>query len=212
MSAAFRLVRLDCSQCGAPLAAEGDDVVYYCTACRSGFRLEGGEAGDAEERLERVEVAFVTLPGGTASRYLPFWLLPARVTLSERKASGGTFRGLARFFLGGEAETGSPPGEGTFAIPAFDAPLAQVTALAQRYTQALPSLGERLGERLTGGCTSVEDAKKLAQFALIASEAEKPDTLQSLAYSIDWGPPRLLGVPFLDRGGRLADAHFGLAA
>lgn len=213
MSLGYRLLPLDCRRCGAALAAEGEDVVYYCTACRSGFRLREGEEaeGPSGDPLEPVEVGFVTLPGGVATRYLPFWLLPARLTLAERKSSGGSLRGLLRFFTGGEAETGSPPGEGTFAIPAFAAPLAEAAALASRYTQALPRLGEKLGERLTGGTTGVEDAKKLAHFTLIASEAEKPDTLQALRYSIEFGPARLLGVPFVDRGGRLADAHFGLA-
>jgi hypothetical protein len=214
VSLGYRLLPLDCPQCGAGLAAEGEDVVYYCTACRSGFRLREGEeaAGAGDDPLARVEVAFVTLPGGIAARYLPFWLLPARVALAERKSSGGSLRGLLRMFTGGPSETGSPAGEGTFAVPAFAAPLAEVAALAARYTQALPRLGERLGERLTGGTTGVEDARKLAHFTLIASEAEKPDTLQDLRYTIDFGPARLLGVPFVDRGGRLVDAHFGLAA
>jgi hypothetical protein len=211
MSAGLRLIRLDCAACGAPLAAEGDDVVYYCTACRTGFRLREEEAEGAQG-LERVEVAFVALPGATASRHLPFWLLPARVSFAERQAAGGSFAGLVRFFTGGASETGSPPGEGTFAIPAFAASLGEVTALARRYTEGLPRLAERLGEKLTGGCRSVADARKLAHFTLIASEAEKPDTLKSLSYTINFGAPRLLGVPFVDRGGRLVDAHFGLPA
>lgn len=203
----FRLVPLDCPGCGAPVAADGEDVVYYCTACRSGYLLAAERAG--REALERVEVAFVALPGSAARRYLPFWLLPARVTISQRRASGGSFRGLLDLFLGDRGEAGGP-GEGTFAIPAFDSPLDRITLLARRYTEAFPRLGERLGERLTGGCYGVEDARKLAHFTLIASEAEKPDTLQDLAYEIDFGPPRLLGVPFVEKDGRLVDALFGL--
>jgi hypothetical protein len=134
------------------------------------------------------------------------------VEISDRQASGGSLRGLVRLFIGGQEETGSPPGEGTFAVPAFAAPLAEVVALARRYTAALPRLGERLGERVTGGCHTLEDARKLAQFTLIASEAEKPDTLKSLRFAIDWGPPRLLAVPFVERDGRMVDAHFGLPA
>lgn len=208
--AGFRLLVLDCPGCGAPVGADGEDVVYYCTACRSGYRLSA-EKGPGREALAPVEVAFVALAGKVAQRYLPFWLLPARATLHQRQAAGGGFRGLLGFFLG-EGGEGQGPGEGTFVIPAFDSPLAHATALARRYTEAFPQLGERLGEKLTGGCYGVEDAEKLAHFTLIASEAEKPDTLQDLHYEIVFGVPRLLGVPFVEQGGRLYDALFNLPA
>jgi hypothetical protein len=201
----FQLIALDCPSCGAPIAAEGEDVVYYCTACRNGYRF------DLEERrLVAVEVAFVSLPQVSADLFKPFWLVSARVSIEERLATGGAFSGLMSFFLGNRSDSAAPTGEGTFAIPAFPAPLAAVTELTQRYTEALPELGERLGERLVGGCYDEADAHKLARFALIASEIDKPDTLQSLRYEIEFGESRLLGVPFVRRGEILADAIFGI--
>ena len=202
----FQLHRLDCPSCGAALAAEGEDAVFYCTACRSGYRFDPA----ARPPLVPVEVAFVSLPGTAAGRYLPFWLLPARVRLLDRRAAGGVLSGLLATFFGSAEETGHPPGEGTFAVPAFRCPLDQATALAIRYTQELPRIGERIGERLTGGSIGVEDARKLAHYALIASEVAKPDTLQDLRYEIDFGEPRLLGVPFVQQGDAWADAAFGL--
>jgi hypothetical protein len=126
------------------------------------------------------------------------------VECHERKASDGSFRGLVRFFLGGEASDGAS--EGTFVVPAFDLALTQILVLARRYTEAMP----RLGERLTSGSLSLGDARKLAEYLLIASEAENPDTPKHLRYTLDFGPPRLLSVHFVDHGGRLADAVFGL--
>ena len=67
-------------------------------------------------------------------------------------------------------------------MPAFHAPLPSVATLVRRYTEKLPELGEKLGERLLGGRYGVLDAKKLAHYALIASEVEKPDTLKQLRY------------------------------
>lgn len=201
----FRLILLACTQCGAPLAAEADDVVYYCTACRSGFTVDETSGG-----LTRVETSFVSLPHGVAARYLPFWLLPARVEITHREGGGGGLQRIASALFGGSAE--APTSTSAFLIPAFEAPLAQATALASRYSQSAPNLGELLAERLTGGRYGVEDAKKLAHHTLIAAEADRPDTLKDLAYRIDFGPARLLGVPFVRRGDVLVDALFGLPA
>ena len=180
MSAGYELVPLDCPSCGAAVKAEGEDVVYYCTACRSGYRFAA-----AEKTLVPMEVAFVALANVAVELYRPFWLLPATITVHERDASGASFRGLLNFFLGGGADESSG-GEGTFAVPAFHAPLSAVATLVRRYTEKLPELGEKLGERLLGGCYGVGDAEKLAHYALIASEVEKPDTLKQLRYEIDF--------------------------
>lgn len=204
----LRVVRHTCPKCGAPLAADRQDIVYFCTACRSGCRLTGGQNG--EETLAEVEVRFVAAANVQAAAYLPFWLLPARVTIKQRQTAGGSANGLVRFFSGEGAESGGGSGDQAFAIPAFDGPLPQLVQLAERYTAALPKLGEKLGEKLVGGRLDPADAEKLAHFVLIASEAEKPDTLQNLDYSIQFGTPWLLGVPFVARGEALADAFFGL--
>jgi hypothetical protein len=204
----FRLLPLSCPGCGAPIAAEGEDVIYYCTACRSAYRLAPRQSPGSAV-LEPVEVSFVAVAGKVAQRYLPFWLLPAKVEIFERKAAGGGLRSLLNFFTG---DRGGGPGMGTFAIPAFDCPVDRATALAHRYTEAFPRLGERLGEKLTGGRLSVEDAQKLAHFTLIASEAEKPDTLEELRYAITFSPASLLGVPFVLKIDLYVDALFSLPA
>jgi hypothetical protein len=203
----YRLVPLDCPSCGAALAAEGQDVVYYCTACRNGylFDAEGG-------RLERVEVGFVAQPGAVAERHLPFWLLPARISIHERQSQSGNVTGLLASLFGRTERRDGVAADGTFAVPAFHLPLPETIELVLRYSRELPRLGERLGERLTGGCYGTADARKLAHFALIAAEARQPDTLIQLRYEIDFGPGRLLGVPFARRGEAWADSIFGLPA
>ena len=191
----FTLRPLDCPSCGAGLAAEGEDVVFYCTACRNGYLFERQSGA-----LRPLEVSFVALQGKQASRYLPFWVLPA--TLSIRDRSG---RGPASSLL-------LPGNSGSFAVPAFSTTLSRLTALVARYTRELPRLGERLGERLTGGSLRVEDARTLARFALVEAEVKAPDTLTALAFDVDFGEPRLLGVPFVGSPGQEADAYFGLPA
>ncbi len=200
-AAGYELVPLDCPTCGAAVAARGEDVVYYCTACRNGYSF------DPEGRsLSPVEVAFVTAPNVAVDSYLPFWTLRGRVKLHERKASGASFSGLMSFFLGDGDAPGLGPGEGTFVVPAFHCRLGALTTLTRAYTLSSLELGERLGERLLGGRYGVDDARKLAHYALIASEVGKPDTLRHLRYEIAFGEARLLGVPFVRDGGRLTDA------
>lgn len=203
MSRGFELVPLDCTACGAPLAAGPTDLVFYCTACRSGFRHEPS----VPRHLAPVEVAFVASPHRAAEGYAPFWMIPARVHL-ERSAGGGVFSGLMGFLAGDR--DGSPAGEGTFVLPAFHLPIEQTVALALRYTEEFPLLDQLLGERLTGGTVSPEDARKLAHYVLIASEVRKPDVLKDLDYRLDLDEPRLLGVPWLRAGDGRADALFGL--
>ncbi len=200
----FALLPLDCPSCGAALAAAEEDTVYYCTACRSGWRHEP----TATRGLAPVDVSFVASPARAVAGHLPFWLLPAHVEITTREASGGALRGLLGFFLGDNA--GGPPGDGAFAIPAFHLPIEAALEAARRYTAELPRLGELLGERLIGGIYRPEDARKLAHWVLIASQAAESDTVRELAYRIDFRAPRLLGVPWEERDGTRVDCIFGL--
>ncbi len=140
----YRLVPLECSSCGASLAAENEDVVYYCTACRNGYRFD-----PEQEQLEPTEVGFISAPHVAADLYRPFWLLPAKLDIRNRDAVGGGLAGLFSFFMGGVDSTGFPAGEGRFAVPAFQTPLPALTELTRRYSLQLPHLGRRGESRAT---------------------------------------------------------------
>lgn len=199
----FRLVPLDCPSCGAPMAGEEEDLVFYCTACRNGHRWDPEAAA-----LVPIEVTFLPSPTVPAAGHLPFWLVPARVEI-ERSAGG--LGKLLELFGGGD---GGHPGEGEFAIPAYRLPLPRLVELALAFTRELPSrldpASELLAERLTGGTLPAEDAVKLAHYVLIAAETRRPDTLRDLRYSLEPRPARLLGVPWVKRGGTRVDAVLGL--
>jgi len=200
----FRLVPLDCPSCGAPMAGEAEDRVFYCTACRSGHRWDAASAS-----LVPVEVAFVPSPTVPAAGHLPFWLVPARVEI--RRTAGGLGR-LLEIFGGGGAEG---PADGAFVIPAYRLPLDRTVELALAFTRELPArldpASELFAERLTGGTLSAEDAVKLAHYVLAAAETRRKDTLRDLDYTLDAGTPRLLGVPWVRRGDGRADALLGLS-
>jgi len=208
MASGFSLLLLDCKNCGAPLAGEAADVVFYCTACRSGFRYDPVAPG----HLAPVEVAFVATPHRAADGYAPFWVLPAGVQILNREAAGlaATFNGLLNFFTGADADARSHDGQRSFVLPAFPLPIPEAVDLALRYTREFPTLDELLGERLTGGVYGREDARKLAEYVLLASEVEQSDTLRDLEYVLSAGEPRLLGVPWVRDRGLRRDAIFGL--
>ena len=199
----FDLVPLDCPSCGAALAAAGEDVVFYCTACRNGYRYES-EA----PHLAPVEVRFVAAANVAVEKYLPFWLLEAQVEIRGR--SGGSLPSLISAFFGRGGDSREGAGAGTFVVPAFQADLDATVQLARRYTRDFPRLDKLLGEQLTGGCFDVEDAKKLAHFSVIAGEVDKAGVLRSLDYSIEFGEARLLGVPFARDGDAWKDALYGI--
>jgi hypothetical protein len=211
-----RLVPLDCPSCGAALTAREQDVVYYCSGCRNGYRLADPDATGSrpltrDALLAPVEVRFVAAPHTAVTTHLPFWLLPARVLIHERLTGSATVNGLLRAFLGADGGAAGTPDAAYFVIPAFALPLATAVELTRRYSAALPGLGQRLGERLLGGSLSARDAQKLAHYALIATEVARPDLLRALRYEIHFGEPCLLGVPFVEREGQLVDACFGVA-
>jgi len=198
----FSLVPLECVTCGAPMGAEGMDVVFYCSACRSGYRFDKGSRG-----LVPVEVTFVSRPDLAVDLYKPFWLIPAEVRILDREAEGRGFSGLlSRFFDSGEVA--GDIGSGSFAIPAFDLEIDRRIELSRRYTNELPAIEQKLGERLVGGCYDLEDAKKIAHYGIIATEVDKPDLLKNIRYEVQFGESRLLGVPFVEQAGAVKDAFF----
>ena len=203
----FDLLPLNCTSCASALAAESTDTIFYCISCRSGYSIDSKGQG-----LQPLEVKFVASVTKAAELYLPFWLLPTRVTLHERHSnrSGGRsgLSGLMKLFAGNEQD--SAAGEKSFTIPAFQGPLQSIINLATVYTERFPDLDQLLGEQLIGGAYDVEDAKKLAHCILVGNEINRSDTLIKLRYELDFGAPRLLGVPFVHYEGGLVDALFGV--
>jgi hypothetical protein len=217
----FRLVPLSCPSCGSSVEAEATDTVFYCVSCRSGYLFVGEGAaqravGDGvvtpvAGALAPLEVSFLADPSIAVERYRPFWLLPGRLEVHERSSAGlAALGGFLGSLFGGPGAEDERVWEVTFAIPAFVLPLDRARELGNRYTTELPRLGERLGERLTGGTLSSDDAAVLAEYVFVAREVAASGILKELRYTLDWGEPRLLGVPFGRRGDGWVDAFFGL--
>jgi predicted RNA-binding Zn-ribbon protein involved in translation (DUF1610 family) len=239
MSRGFALVPLDCPSCGAGLAAEADDVVFYCTACYSGYisRPEAARPATSpadalhSDALQGGIPLLAAAAPGAAEPPSPGPLVPVPVTFLAapthpvaghvpfwwlparleilRRAASGAVLRGLVDFLAGREEQVGALETG-FAIPAHELPLAQTVALAMRYTMEPPARGELLGERLTGAVFGAEDAEKLAHYVLIASNVQQSDTLQDFEYDLRFGQPQLLGVPWVTQGNNRVDAFFRL--
>ncbi|MEM7480569.1 MAG: hypothetical protein AAF481_05305 [Acidobacteriota bacterium] len=195
MTLGFRLVTLECPNCGEALAGEAEDVIFYCVACRSGFRIEN-------DTLLPVTVHFAALRHQAAEGWLPFWTLPVRVDIRQRDASGGFLRSLMG---GGDGDSVS-----RLVVPAFRLPVERAVEAVLRLSRDLDAADERLGEHLVGGNVDVDDARTLARYCLHAAEARKADMLKNIDLVVEFGSAGLVGVPYRTAGGRRVDALLGV--
>lgn len=200
----FELVPLDCPSCGESLQAEGLDVVFYCTACRNGYRFDG-----VLGRLESIEVEFLIRTDIADPTYKPFWVLPVDIEVPFRDADSEIFQGLLEFLVG-PSHSGRGAVSSELAVPAFRVGISRAVELCRRYSAELPQSRTKLGEKLTGGIFDVEDARKIAHHAILVGEVEKPGVLRDIEIRAQFGTPRLLGVPFVEQGGSIKDAYFHL--
>jgi uncharacterized protein YbaR (Trm112 family) len=212
------LLALRCPSCGAGLEAESEDVVFYCAACRNGYR-----ASDTEPVLEPVEVTFLVAPTVAVVEYRPFWRLDATADVLERRTGGagasdlGLGSSIQQFLASPTVRAGgSQPLR--FLVPAYRTPLPNARELALRYSGLAEEPGQKLAERLTGASLPVEDARKFAEFLFLLREAQAAEVLAGLRYALEFTESHtLVGVPFTRRGvggnwsqGSLVDARFGL--
>lgn len=194
------MVPLNCESCGSLLESEERDVVFRCANCGQGYALVEGE-------LKRLTASFASpkLQERGEIQYYPFWVLKAEVTVESRAASGGFFSSL----LGG----GGSGAGGTIAffIPGFDAPLETLKELSVEFTKGQPSyeIAEGVKTSIKGCVHSEEFARGFADFVFLTMEAERPDTMKSIKYSIKFLEATVLGIPFVSAEGSKKDLLMG---
>jgi hypothetical protein len=203
----LRLVALKCSKCGSLLKAEPDDLVYYCNNCGTGFELI-----NEKDELVTVNIDFA-LPIKKLDAqmdYLPFWVFDTDIRINSRD-SGETLGSAAGFikniFSGGD---GKKPVR-KFYVPAFETQITNIRRLGMEFTKNQPEFESIKKDRLTGCRFSSRDAEKLADFIFLGMEAEKPDMLKNITYSLGLSSPRVIGIPFYKTGSSLTDGILGIS-
>jgi hypothetical protein len=202
----LRLVALKCSKCGSLLKAEPNDHVYYCNNCGTGFELI-----NEKDELVVVNIDFA-LPAKKLEAelvYLPFWVFYTNIQIGSRDSSqtmGSAAGFIKNIFSGGE---GNKPVRKLY-VPAFNTPITNIRALGMEFTRNQPELEKIKKDKLTGCRFSSRDAEKLADFIFLSMEAEKPDMLKNITYSLGLSSPKVIGIPFYKKGGSLTDGILGI--
>lgn len=189
MASGLRLITLKCEKCGSLLNADPKDVVYYCGHCGTGYEL----ISEKDELVPmNIDFAVSKKPVDAAVVYLPFWVFDADIQIGSRDSSGSVTGFLKKALGGNDSERTVDK----FYVPAFDAPLENIKKLGLEFTKHQPDLETIKKDRITGGICSSRDAEKLADFIFLSSEAEKPDTLKHISYTMGLSNKRVVGIPF----------------
>jgi len=181
------LVALKCLQCEYPLPAEPDEVVCACPQCGRTARLE------AEGLVAQPVTWAEPRAGATPARWLPFWALPGRVVITSRETQG--FRPT---LPGMQAADPLWQQATRLWVPAFGLSLDLAKNWGVSLTRAQPALrpGPAPPDVPLRGCVvALEDARKLAEFVVLSIEAERPDMLSSIAFTLPDGTPELWVLP-----------------
>lgn len=202
MDQPVKLTPLLCLNCSLPIPAEPEEVAWVCAQCGQGQRLAeqrpaarpaNGEGGSETENPQRTAVSEALVP--LEVRYSaaippqgkgrPFWVAEGRVQL-QRKTYGSSRSSEARDYW-------SLPRR--FFIPAYDLePAGALQECLKRLAQP---------EELQPGPPAaflpvtlpVEDLQALAEFVVMAVEAQRKDRLRQVDLEVDLSPPALWVLP-----------------
>jgi hypothetical protein len=183
MTSEIQLIALKCTQCGKPLSAKQDDIVLYCGGCGSAF-----EIADQKEPT-RVNVYFARL-NRNAEQFHSFWAFDAILQGANREAKGGFLKspkGLMQFFEQRPALR--------FYVSAELSDLSESDPLGLQLTRAQPELEFlQYQKEIPRVEISQEDARKIADFLIITSEAGQSDNLRSIGFQLQLNNPMLIAI------------------
>jgi hypothetical protein len=174
-----QLIPLVCMKCQTRLPAQPDEVAWVCSQCGQGLLL------DVSQGLVPLEVNYAA---GIASNApgKPFWVAEGRVTFTNRKTYSGNEDREAQNFWG-QAQR--------FFVPAFNSPLETLLELGSKLLVQPPALQTGPAARFEPVTLALEDVKPLAEFIVMALEANRKDKLKEIQFSLELSSPVLWVLP-----------------
>jgi hypothetical protein len=182
MKSEIRLISLKCTKCSQPLDASMDTVVLYCSGCGSAYEV-------LQDQTSSVPVYFARY-GKEASAFRSFWAFNATLSGIKREAKGGFFKSPKGLMHRFEERQGL-----RFYVSAERNDLNSEDPLALQLTRDQPELEFlQFQQVLPRVEISQEDARKIADFLLITSEAKQGDTLRRLEYQLNLTEAMLIAI------------------
>ncbi|MFZ6029833.1 MAG: hypothetical protein ACOYYS_19130 [Chloroflexota bacterium] len=178
MARPIELVPLVCVRCAARLPARPEEVAWVCAQCGQGQQL------DQQKGLLPLDIHYA--PGvAAAKKGKPFWVAEGQVSLTRQTYSGNQDRDAQQFW--GVARK--------FFIPAFELPLEQLLTLGRQYLLQPPLLSAGTLVAFEPVTLAPQDVPALAEFTVMALEAERKDKLKELRIALELQPPVLWVLP-----------------
>lgn len=175
----LQLIQLRCPACSQPLAAgEGEHLIATCGDCGTCCEVVKGVA------LPRARSVFRPRTG-TATEFVPFWRIDARVEIFQRETAGvGQF--LKDFFNLGR---GDRHDEHRFFVPAFEVNMEAFKALGLQMLKLPPDRLQPWEDApdlpVRPATMSLDEASCTLEFLILTIEARKSDMMVSLNFQVD---------------------------
>jgi hypothetical protein len=179
-SSPVRLIPMMCMKCSQPVIAQPGEVAWLCSTCGQGLLLGSDGA------LQTLGIFFS--PGikpGAKGR--PFWVAPGQVTITERQTyQGNSAREAAEFWGQGRL----------FFIPAYQIALEDLVAAGMALLKTPVNLTQPASPAaFVPVTTGPEDIRPLAEFIVLAAEADRRDALKTLQFDLKLQSPQLWILP-----------------
>lgn len=170
------LIPLVCVDCRQPIKAQPDEVAWVCSTCHKGNIL--GDDG----RLRSLDVKYAANLGQN-SPGRPHWAVIGTVTIRVRNTyKGNESRDSSAFWAEPRL----------FLIPAFAAPLEVQVAQAMQWLRSTPPavVDDQLASLLPV-VIPARDIHPMAEFIVLAIEADRRDAMKTLDFQVDLQVPQL---------------------
>jgi hypothetical protein len=200
----IRVIPLLCPECGHPLPAGEEDVIFTCATCVASWELTGGS-------LVRCELHHL---GGEGDVRLPFWVLPFQVATREGVVETvAAYRNLTGSLPAGNS--GADAGRPNLFVPAcpFSSTASLVRSgrlltLRQPAVIPVPCLPGRIAPIVF----REEDARIVGEVILLATVTEARKNMFSFLESFSFRPGKgmLCTVPFHENGLKFYHAGMNL--
>ncbi|OGO71885.1 MAG: hypothetical protein A2Z49_04305 [Chloroflexi bacterium RBG_19FT_COMBO_56_12] len=178
MGAPIELVPLLCIKCQAPLPAEPDEIAWVCTRCGQGMLLDEGRG------LQPLNVQYAAgIPPEAVGR--PYWVADGQVSLQRELYSGNKTAEAQMMW--------SQPRR--FTIPAYNCPMETLLQTGPKLLLTPPALQPGSAVRFQPVTLSPGDIQSLAEFIVVAIEAERSDMLKQIVVSVKMSEPTLWIFP-----------------